>query len=87
MKQEWVDRYKTAGSYSARTRILREALAEANESEQVLAATYQGALSNAIGQSDDKRYKMGSLGKNWLNAFSRVDQERMAGNITTSVGE
>lgn len=87
MQQTWIGRYKNATTSASKTRVMRGAFLAASEAEQVLMATYQGALSIATGSSDDRPYKAGTLRKQWFNAFQKVDQEAMSGNRTTSRGE
>ncbi len=87
MKDSWTSRYKNANTDMAKTRVMREAFQASSEAEQVLMATYQGALSIATGSSDDKPYKAGTLRKQWFNAFRKVDEEAISGNRTTSRGE
>lgn len=87
MKKTWVDRYKNAGTESARHRIMKEAMQEARDAERALQATYAGALSLAIGGGATTVYKGGALGSDWLYAMKRVSQERIAGNRTRSRGE
>lgn len=87
MQQSWIDQYKNANTDISRVRIMRDAFRTASETEQVLMATYQGALSVAVGSSDDRPYRVGSLGKQWMHSFLKIDQEAIAGNRTTSKGE
>ena len=94
LKQNWIDKYKAAGTATARNQIMTDAIHEANEAERLLLATYEGALSIAVKRSDNKPYKpralgedSGALGRNWEYAFRAIDMERIAGNVTTSVGE
>lgn len=87
MQDTWLDRYKNAGTASARRDIMLNAMREATEAERVLMATFQGALSIATGHSDDARYRAGTLRKQWGRRFLKVDQERIAGGRTRSRGE
>lgn len=87
MQDTWVQRYKNVTTSIAKDRVLKAAALAATEAEQVLMATYQGALSIATGSSDDRVYKAGTLRTQWFNAFQKIDQEAMSGNKTTSKGE
>lgn len=87
LKDTWVSRYKNAGTATARLQIRIDAKHEATEAETVLMATFQGALSNAVGRAGDARYRGGTLRKNWARKFDKVDAERLAGNRTRSTGE
>ena len=87
MKEEWRDKYMSAGTASARQKIMGRALNEIQEAEKVLYSTYHGALSIASGSSDDRFYRVGSLPKQWMRMFLRVEQERISGNTTFSTGD
>lgn len=87
MKAGWVDRYATAGTDTARMKVRVQALKEAAEAEDILLATYEGALSIHIKKSTSMPYKRGSLRRNWDFAFRRIDLNRISGNETRSKGE